>query len=132
MKIAIIDDQKGEVNIMLFLARQCGFDPSKHEVKIVWQIDGVSQAVEQALEITPDAIFVDWQFDDAEYPIPQGITGALIVSALRSFGYMGPIYSHSSSGLKNFEAAGVAELMELESTNKKPEQFAAIIAKLQE
>ena len=131
MNIVIIDDQKGEARIMLLLARQYGFDPKAHDIHIVWQIDSVQHAITQTLaESTPDAIFVDWQFDDMEYPIPQGITGAYVVSALRDAGYAGPIYSHSSSGRKNFEAAGVARLMEPESTNKKPEGFAAIMAKL--
>jgi DNA-binding response OmpR family regulator len=127
MKIVIIDDQKGEADIMMVFAQDHGFDAKEHRTCVVWQIDSVQHAVEQALETTPDAIFVDWQFDDTYYPIPTGITGAKIVTALRFSGYTGKIYSHSSSGLKNFEEAGVAGIMNQESTNKKSEIFAEIV-----
>ena len=128
MKLVIIDDQKGEADMLIFFAEKFGFTPAEHEVSIVWQIDSVQHAVEQSLGRAPDAIFVDWQFDDIEYPIPTGINGAKIVSALRISGYAGPIYSHASSGISNFEKAGVTHLMSPESTNKRPENFARIVA----
>lgn len=130
MRLVVIDDQKGEVDILFLLAKKHGFNPAEHEISIVWQIDGIRHAVEQAIRNVPDAIFVDWQFDDQHHPIPKGITGAGIVSALRAAGYTGPIYSHSSSGVENFEKAGVANLMGHEATNKKAEKFAQIVASL--